>query len=30
MNCGGCKASVEKYLRQLDNVTKVVANVEKG
>ncbi|MEH6766110.1 MAG: heavy metal-associated domain-containing protein [Aequorivita antarctica] len=30
MTCGGCKASVEKYLGQLDNVTKVVANVEKG
>lgn len=28
MSCGGCKASVEKYLGQVDNVIKVVANVE--
>ena len=30
MTCGGCKASVEKYLGQVENVTKVVANVEKA
>lgn len=30
MSCGGCKASVEKYLGQVENVTKVVANVEKA
>jgi copper chaperone CopZ len=30
MSCGGCKASVEKYLGQVDNVTKVIANIEKG
>ncbi len=30
MTCGGCKASVEKYLGQVDNVTEVVANVEKA
>ncbi len=29
MSCGGCKASVEKYLGQVENVTKVVANLEK-
>ena len=28
MTCGGCKASVEKYLGMVDNVTKVVANVD--
>ena len=30
MTCGGCKASVEKYLGNVDNVTKVIANVEKA
>lgn len=30
MSCGGCKASVEKYLGQVDNVTKVVASVQKS
>jgi copper chaperone CopZ len=28
MSCGGCKASVEKNLGQVENVTKVVANVQ--
>ena len=30
MSCGGCKASVEKYLGQVENVTKVVANLHKA
>lgn len=30
MSCGGCKASVEKYLGEVDHVTNVVANVEKA
>lgn len=30
MSCGGCKASVEKYLGQVDNVTKVIANLQKA
>ena len=30
MSCGGCKASVENYLAKVDNVTKVVANVQKA
>jgi copper chaperone CopZ len=30
MTCGGCKSSVEKYLSQIENVTKVVADVQKG
>ena len=30
MSCGGCKSSVEKYLRQVENVTKVVADVQKA
>jgi cation transport ATPase len=30
MTCGGCKASVEKYLGQVKNVTNVIANVEKA
>ena len=30
MTCGGCKASVEKYLGQVENVTEVIANVEKA
>ena len=30
MSCGGCKASVEKYLSLVQNVTQVVANVQKA
>ncbi len=30
MTCGGCKASVEKYLNELNDVTSVVVNLEKG
>ncbi|MBF8457392.1 heavy-metal-associated domain-containing protein [Kaistella sp. G5-32] len=30
MSCGGCKSSVEKYLRQVENVTNVVADVQKA
>ena len=30
MTCGGCKASVEKYLREIDNVTNVIVNLEQG
>lgn len=30
MTCGGCKASVEKYLSNLDNVTNVTVNLEKA
>jgi copper chaperone CopZ len=30
MTCGGCKASVEKYLNALENVTMVAVNLEKG
>ena len=30
MTCGGCKASVEKYLRELNNVTDVAINLENG
>ena len=30
MTCGGCKASVEKYLSELNSVTNVVVNLEKG
>ena len=30
MTCGGCKASVEKYLGNVDNVTNVVVNLEKS
>jgi cation transport ATPase len=30
MTCGGCKASVEKHLNALENVTMVVVNLEKG
>jgi copper chaperone CopZ len=30
MSCGGCKASVEKYLGQVDNVTNVAVNLEKA
>lgn len=29
MTCGGCKASVEKYLKNLDHVTNVEINLEK-
>lgn len=29
MTCGGCKASVEKYLKNLDHVTNVDINLEK-
>ncbi|WP_194850581.1 heavy-metal-associated domain-containing protein [Nonlabens antarcticus] len=28
MTCGGCKASVEKYLDQVDNIINVEANVQ--
>ncbi len=28
MSCGGCKASVEKYLGQVDGVTSVTANLQ--
>lgn len=30
MSCGGCKSSVEKYLSQVENVTKAVAHVQKA
>lgn len=30
MSCGGCKASVEKYLGQVENVTNVAVNLEKA
>jgi len=30
MTCGGCKASVEKHLSQIANVTSVAVNLEKG
>ncbi|MFD2823654.1 heavy-metal-associated domain-containing protein [Lacinutrix iliipiscaria] len=30
MTCGGCKASVEKYLGNVDKVTRVVVNLEKS
>lgn len=30
MTCGGCKASVEKYLGNVDNVTNVSVNLEKA
>ncbi|MGH1384019.1 heavy-metal-associated domain-containing protein [Kordia sp.] len=30
MTCGGCKASVEKYLGQVENVNEVVVNLEKA
>ena len=29
MTCGGCKASVEKYLNEIDHVTKVSIHLEK-
>ena len=30
MTCGGCKASVEKYLGNVKNVTNVSVNLEKA
>jgi cation transport ATPase len=30
MTCGGCKASVEKYLNEIEHVTKVSIHLEKG
>jgi copper chaperone CopZ len=30
MSCGGCKASVEKYLDNVDNVTNVAVNLRKA
>ncbi len=30
MTCGGCKASVDKYLREVDGVTEVSINLEKA
>lgn len=30
MTCGGCKASVEKYLKEMESVTNVSVNLEKG
>jgi copper chaperone CopZ len=30
MTCGGCKASVEKYLNEIDHVTNVSIHLEKG
>jgi copper chaperone CopZ len=30
MTCGGCKASVEKYLNEIESVTTVAVNLEKG
>ena len=30
MTCGGCKASVEKYLGDINNVTNVSVNLEKA
>jgi copper chaperone CopZ len=30
MTCGGCKASVEKYLKGMESVTNVSVNLEKG
>jgi copper chaperone CopZ len=30
MTCGGCKASIEKYLGNVDNVTNVAVNIEKA
>jgi cation transport ATPase len=30
MTCGGCKASVEKYLNEIEHVTNVAVNLEKG
>ncbi|WP_109433939.1 heavy-metal-associated domain-containing protein [Aquimarina sp. AU119] len=30
MTCGGCKASVDKYLRKVDGVTQVLVNLEKA
>ena len=30
MTCGGCKASVEKYLLELNDVTKAIVDLEQG
>lgn len=30
MTCNNCKASVEKYLSELDNITNVIVNLEQG
>ena len=30
MTCNNCKASVEKYLSELDNITNVTVNLEQG
>ncbi|PKH52119.1 heavy metal transporter [Tenacibaculum sp. Bg11-29] len=30
MTCGNCKASVEKYLGEIDNITNISVNLEKG
>ena len=30
MTCGGCKASVEKHLNEIESVTMVAVNLEKG
>ena len=30
MTCGGCKASVEKYLNEIEHVTNVAVHLEKG
>ncbi|CAM3268632.1 heavy-metal-associated domain-containing protein [Aequorivita lipolytica] len=30
MSCGGCKASVEKFLGNVENVTNVSVNLEKA
>jgi copper chaperone CopZ len=30
MTCGGCRASVEKYLNEIDHITKVSIHLEKG
>lgn len=28
MTCGGCKSSLEKYLNHVENVTKVIADLQ--
>ena len=30
MSCSGCESSVEKYLKQVENVTNVFADVQKA
>ena len=30
MTCGSCKASIEKYLNEIENVSKVFVNLQKG